>query len=55
MVTSPKNFSGISGELFRKNSEEFCREKFRRISQEILEIESQNCDPTKISHFGDQF
>ena len=37
------NFSGIS------------REYFRRISQEFLETESQNCDPTKISNLGDQF
>ena len=45
----------MSGELFRRNSEEFCRENFRRISQEILETESQNCDSTKISHLWDQF
>ena len=52
---SPKNFSWISRELFWRNSEKFCGEKFWRISQDILEIESQNCDPTKISHLGDQF
>ena len=32
---------------FRRNSEEFCGEKLRRISR--------NCDLTKISHLGDQF
>ena len=41
------NFSGISGEVFRRNSKEFCVGKFRRISQEFLETESQNCDPKK--------
>jgi len=39
---SPKNFSGISKEYFWRNSEEFRGEKFRRISQEFLETESQN-------------
>ena len=41
----PKKFSGISGEIFRRNSEEFLGGKFRGISQEFLETESQNCDP----------
>ena len=40
---------------FLKNFWRIIPEKFRRISQEILETESQNCDPTKISHLGDQF
>ena len=31
---------------------EFRGEKFQRISQEFLETESQNCDPTKISHLS---
>ena len=35
--------------------EEFLGEKFRRISQEFLETESQTCDPPKIFHLGDQF
>ena len=30
-------------------------QKFQSISQEFLENESQNCDPTKISNLGDQF
>ena len=47
---SPKNFSGNPGEVFWRNSEEFCGEKFLGISPEFLETESQNCDPTKISH-----
>ena len=34
---SPENFSGISGEMFYWNSQEFLWEKFLRISQEFLE------------------
>jgi len=47
MVTSPKNFSGISGEVFQRNSEEFRGEEFQRMCHEFLITESQNCDPTK--------
>jgi hypothetical protein len=43
---------GISGEVFQRNSEKFCGEKFLGISPDFLETESQNCDPTKISHLG---
>jgi len=46
---------GISGEVFQRNSEKFCGEKFLGISPDFLETESQNCDPTKISHLRDQF
>ena len=49
------NLLDLLWEYFWRNSEEFRGEKFRRISQEFLETESQNCDPTKISNLWDQF
>ena len=40
---------------FEITSQEFLGENLRRISQEFLETETQNCDPQKICHLGDQF
>ena len=41
----------VSGEILRN----FVGKNSRKISQEFLETESQNCDPTKISNLGDKF
>ena len=53
MVTKSQNFLGISG--FRRNSEEFCGEKFLGISSEFSNMSLKTVIPTKIYHLGDQF
>jgi len=44
---SPKNFSGISGEAFRRTFQEFLGVKFRRNSQDFLETNSLIKFPVK--------